>query len=110
MQITPAASYAFKKADRIVIYSQVYEPLLKSDAPPRVIAGYSILDSSNKQVFFSGGIALDDFVEKGNAVVPFGLVVQTKDLAPGSYRLVLQAADAAKNMAPAREAAFTLSN
>jgi len=110
MQITPAASYAFKKADRIVIYSQVYEPLLKSDAPPRVIAGYSILDSSNKQVFFSQGIALDDFVEKGNAVVPFGLVVQTKDLAPGSYRLVLQAIDTAKNQAPTREAAFTLTN
>jgi len=43
MQITPAANYSFKQSDSVVIYSQVYEPLLKSDAPPRVVAGYSII-------------------------------------------------------------------
>ncbi len=110
MQITPSASYAFKKSDKVIIYSQVYEPLLKTDSPPRVAAGYSILDSSNKQVFFSGPIPLEDYIQKGNAVVPFGLVVQTKDLAPGSYHLVLQAADGAHNQAPLREAQFSLTN
>jgi VWFA-related protein len=110
MQITPAASYAFKQSDKVVIYSQVYEPLLKSDAPPRVVAGYSILDASNKQVFFSGPIALEEYIQKGNAVVPFGLIVQVKDLPPGNYRLVLQAADGAHNQAPKREAQFTVAN
>lgn len=110
MQITPAASYSFKKSDRVILYSQVYEPLLKADAPPRVVAGYSIVDASNKQVFFSGPVALEEYVQKGNAVVPFGLLVPVKDLAPGNYKLVLQAADGAHNQAPMREAAFTLSN
>ena len=110
MQITPAANYAFKKSDKIVLYSQVYEPLLKAEAPPRVAAGYSIVDSSNKQVFFSGPVPLEEYIQKGNAVVPFGLLVQVKDLPPGNYRLVLQAADGAHNQAPQREAAFTLSN
>jgi len=110
MQITPAANYAFKQSDKVVIYSQVYEPLLKSDAPPRVIAGYSILDASNKQVFFSGAIPLEEYIQKGNAVVPFGLMVQIKDLPPGNYRLVLQAADGAHNQAPNREAQFTVGN
>jgi VWFA-related protein len=110
MQITPAANYSFKKTDRVVLYSQLYEPLLKGDAPPRIAAGYSILDSSNKQVFFSGPIPLQEYIEKGNAVVPFGLVVQVKDLAPGSYRLVLQAADEAKNRAPLRETMFSIAN
>jgi len=110
MQITPAANYSFKKTDRVVLYSQVYEPLLKGDAPPRVAAGYSILDASNKQVFFSGPIPLEEYIEKGNAVVPFGLIVQTKDLAPGSYHLVLQAVDGAKNQAPTRETTFTVLN
>jgi len=110
MQITPAANYAFKQSDKVVIYSQVYEPLLKSDAPPRVVAGYSILDSSNKQVFFSGPIPLEEYMQKGNAVVPFGLMVQIKDLPPGNYRLVLQAADGAHNQAPNREAQFTVAN
>jgi VWFA-related protein len=110
MQITPAANYSFKQSDKVVIYSQVYEPLLKSDAPPRVVAGYSILDASNKQVFFSGPIPLEEYMQKGNAVVPFGLVVQVKDLPPGNYRLVLQAADGAHNQAPNREAQFTVAN
>jgi VWFA-related protein len=110
MQITPAADYSFKKTDRVILYSQVYAPLLKTEKPPRVAAGYSIVDSTNKQVFFSGGVPLDEFIEKGNAVVPFGLIVQVKDLAPGSYRLVLQAADGVQNKAPQREASFTIAN
>jgi VWFA-related protein len=110
MQITPAANYAFKQSDKVVIYSQVYEPLLKSDAPPKVAAGYSILDSSNKNVFSSGAIPLEDFVQKGNAVVPFALIVKVKDLPPGNYRLVLQAADGAHNQAPNRETQFTVAN
>jgi len=110
MQITPSANCVFKKSDKVVIYSQVYAPLLVSDKPPRVITGYSILDSSNKQVFFSGAVPLDDFIQKGNAVVPFGLVVQVKDLAPGNYKLVLQAADGAHNQAAPREKAFSIAN
>jgi len=110
MQITPAADYSFKKTDRVILYSQLYAPLLKTETPPHVAAGYSILDASNKQVFFSGGVPLEEFVQKGNAVVPFGLIVQVKDLAPGNYKLVLQAADAAKNQAPQRVAAFTIAN
>ena len=108
MQITPAANYSFKQSDKVVIYSQVYEPLLKSDAPPRVVAGYSIMDSTDKQVFFSGPIAREEYIQKGNAVVPFGLIVQVKDLPPGNYRLILQAADGAHNQAPKRETLFSV--
>lgn len=109
LQITPAANYAFKQSDKVVIYSQVYEPLLKSDAPPKIAAGYTILDSSNKNVFSSGAIPLEEFVQKGNAVVPFAMIVKVKDLPPGNYRLVLQAADGAHNQAPNRETQFTVS-
>ncbi|HEV2103679.1 MAG TPA: VWA domain-containing protein [Candidatus Acidoferrum sp.] len=109
LQITPAANYAFKQSDKVVIYSQVYEPLLKSDAPPKIAAGYTILDSSNKNVFSSGAVPLEEFVQKGNAVVPFAMIVKVKDLPPGNYRLVLQAADGAHNQAPNRETQFTVS-
>ncbi len=110
MQITPSANYEFKKTDKVVIYSQVYEPLLTTDGPPKIAAAYSILDSSNKQVFFTGAVYLDEFIVKGNAVVPFGMVVPLKELPPGKYTLVLQAVDGAHNQAPVREAAFTLTN
>jgi len=110
MQVTPAANYAFKQTDQVVIYSQVYEPLLKSDAPPKIAAGYSILDSSNKNIFSSGAIPLEEYVQKGNAVVPFALIVKVKDLPPGNYRLVLQAVDGAHNQAPNRETQFSVAN
>jgi VWFA-related protein len=110
MQITPAANYEFKQLDRVVVYSQVYEPLLKSDAPPKIAAGYSILDSTNKTVMSSGAVPLEDFVQKGNAVVPFALIVKVKDLPPGNYRLVLQAVDGANNRAPNRETLFSVAN
>jgi hypothetical protein len=58
----------------------------------------------------SGAIPLEEFVEKGNAVVPFGLIVKVKDLPPGNYRLVLQAVDGAHNQAPNRETQFSIAN
>jgi len=93
------------------LYSEIYEPLLKSENPPRVGAGYSIFDrATNKQVFSTGAQTMDDFIQKGNPVVPFGMKVQVKDLPAGNYHLVLQAVDALQNQAPAREADFVLSD
>jgi VWFA-related protein len=110
MQINPAASYQFKKTDNVVLYSELYEPLLKTDPAMKVVAGYRVFDASNKQVFFTGGVPLDGFVEKGNAVVPFALKVDTKDLPPGNYKLVLLAVDGKNNQAPQRPVEFTLGN
>jgi len=111
MQITPAASYQFKKSDWITLYSELYEPLLKTAQGTRVATGYRIYDrATNKEMMFTGVIPLDDFVQKGNPVVPFALKVDTKDLPPGAYRLVLLGVDGARNQAPQRPVEFTLSN
>lgn len=53
---------------------------------------------------------MDDFIHKGNSVVPFGLKVDIKNLPPGDYRLVLLAVDGVKNSAPNREVQFTVQN
>jgi len=111
MQITPAANYQFKKSDSIVLYSELYDPVLKTEPSTKVISGYHVFDkSTNKEIFFTGGIPMDGFVEKGNAVVPFALKVDTKDLPPGNYRLLLVAVDEKNNKAPQRPVDFTLSN
>jgi hypothetical protein len=110
-QVNPSADFHFKKTDNVVLYSELYEPLLKSDNPPNVGAGYRIFDkSTNKEVFFSGAVSVADSVQKGNPVVPFGLKVQVKDLPAGNYHLVLLAVDALHNQAPPREADFVLSD
>ncbi|MGB2679258.1 MAG: hypothetical protein WAN12_19420, partial [Candidatus Acidiferrum sp.] len=111
MQVNPAADYRFKKSDNVILYSEVYEPLLKSENPPRVGAGYRVFDkTTNKEVFFTGAMPMEDFIQKGNPVIPFGLKVPVKDLPAGNYRLVLQAVDAAQNQAPERETEFVLSD
>jgi len=111
MQIMPSANYQFKKTDNIALYSELYAPLLKTDPTMKIAAGYRIFDTAtNQQVLFTGAIPLQDFVEKGNPVVPFALKVDTTQLKPGNYRLVLLAVDAKNNQAPQRPVEFTVSN
>jgi VWFA-related protein len=111
MQIVPSASNRFKRTDRVILYTEIYEPALTSATPPRVGFAYHIYErASNKDVFFSGLAPADDFVQKGNPVIPGGLMVKVQDLAPGSYRLVVQATDSANNHAPNRTVDFDITD
>jgi len=93
----------------VVLYTEIYEPGLTSATPPRVGFAYHIYDrASNKDVFFSGLAPADEFIRKGNPVIPGGLVVNVKDLPPGSYRLVVQAVDSANHQAPNRMVDFDI--
>jgi len=86
---------------------EIYEPLLTSATPPAVGMGYRIFErSTNKQLFFTDVVRADDFIQKGNSVIPIGLKVKVDGLKPGSYRLVMQAVDSAKNHAPDRSVDF----
>jgi hypothetical protein len=111
MQIVPSASNRFKRTDKVILYTEIYEPGMTSPTPPRVGFAYHIYErASNKDVFFSGLAPADDFIQKGNPVIPGGLVVNVKDLTPGSYRLVVQAVDSAKNQAPNRMVDFDITD
>jgi hypothetical protein len=107
LQILPSATNRFKRDENVVVYSEIYEPLLTSDTPPKIGMGYRILDrGTKKEVMFTGVVAADAFIKKGNPVVPVGLKVNVKDLNPGAYSLVLQAVDGAGNKAPNRTVDF----
>lgn len=110
VHIVPSGSNRFKHTDNVIVYSEIYEPLLTSEAPPVVAMGYTILErASNKKLFATGAQRADEFVQKGNPVIPIGMKVKVDDLKPGSYRLVLQAVDSAKNHAPDRIVDFDIS-
>ncbi len=107
MQITPSGSNRFKRDQNVVLYSEIYAPSLASANPPKIGFGYRIFDrATDKEVFFTGVMPADAFIHAGNAVVPIGVKVEVKNLAPGGYRLMLQAADAAGNKAPNRTIDF----
>jgi hypothetical protein len=107
MQIIPSGTNRFKRTDNVVLYTEVYDPLLSAEKPPLVAIGYEVDDrATGKKVFSSGTVRVDEFIQKGSPVVPVGLKVPLKDLAPGSYRLVTQAIDSAKNQTPVRGVVF----
>jgi hypothetical protein len=106
-QIVPSGSNRFKHTDNVVLYTEIYEPLLTSATPPIVGMAYRIFErSTNKEVFFTQLIRADDFIQKGNSVIPVGMKVKVDNLKPGSYRLVMQAVDSANNHAPDRTVEF----
>lgn len=103
LQIMPSGTNRFKRDENVILYSEIYEPLLSTDNPPKIGMGYRIFErASNKEIMFTGVVTADAFIQKGNPVVPVGLKVNVKDLVPGSYRLMMQAVDAAGNKAPNR--------
>jgi len=111
LQITPEAENKFKRTDQVIVYSEIYEPLLTSANPPRVVMGYKIFDrATNQQVFFTGSVAAEEFIHKGSPVIPVGLKVPIKDLKPGKYRLEMLAIDGAGRTAPARSTDFDLTD
>lgn len=111
LQIVPSATNRFKKTDSVIMYTEVYEPLLTSDKPPQVGLGYRIYErASNKEMFFTGVIKADDFIQKGNPVIPMGLKVKVTDLPAGNYRLVVMAVDTAGSHAPNHTVDFDLTD
>jgi hypothetical protein len=111
LQVVPMAVNKFKKTDRVVMYSELYDSLLTSEKPPRVAIGYKIVErASNKEVFFTGTAPADEFLQKGSPMAPIGMMVMVKDLSPGSYRVILMAADSAGRQAPARMADFDVTD
>jgi VWFA-related protein len=111
MQVVPSATNRFKRSDNVIMYTEIYDPLLASDKPPKVAFGYHLVDrATNKEVLFTGAINADSFIQKGNPVVPAGMLIKVKDLPPGGYRVVVQAVDSAKNNAPNRSADFDVTD
>jgi VWFA-related protein len=110
VQIIPSGSNRFKHTDNVIVYSEIYEPLMASANPPGVAMAYTIFErASNKKIFFTGPQRCEEFIQKGSPVIPIGMKVKVDDLKPGSYLLVMQAADAAKNQAPNRTVDFDIS-
>src|SRR5439155_21337972 len=64
MQIVTSATNRFKKGDNVIMYTEIYEPLMASaDKPPRVGFAYRIKErATDKEVFFTGVAAADNFI------------------------------------------------
>jgi hypothetical protein len=106
-EIIPSGSNHFKKADKVVVYTQIYDPLLTNPNPPAVKIGFRIMDlKTGKQVMASGAVETDSYIVKGSPVIAMGLKVPFDDVQAGSYRLDVQAGDVGGAKSPLRSVNF----
>jgi VWFA-related protein len=106
-ELLPSADNRFDKAERVGLYVEIYEPMAVNPNPPRVGIDYEIVDRKTSQtVYRSNTILVNDFIQKGNPVVPVGIPVQIGPLQPGDYRLEIRARDEMGNASPVRSTDF----
>ncbi len=107
MEVIPAGSYRFKRTDSVALYAQLYDPQLADPTPPTIDLDYNIIDlKTGKPVLGGRDINAAPFLEKGSSMMPVGLKVPIDKLDPGSYRIDLQARDAAGHKTQIRSVAF----
>ncbi len=109
VELIPSSNNRFMRDQKLGFYAEVYEPGMASSMPPRIGILYNILDrKTNQSVDASNTILVNDFAQKGNPVIPVGLVVPTDKLQPGQYRIEVRARDDRGNISPTRTADFDL--
>jgi VWFA-related protein len=107
VEIVPSGSNRFKKSDTVALYAQVYEPLMTNADPPAVRVSYRVVDAkTGQEVLNMQNLDPSYSIEKGNPVVPVGFKVPVDRLAPGSYRLDVQAYDATGSLSTIRTVQF----
>jgi len=108
-QIVPSSDNRFQRDEMVALYVEVYDPLLVDSLPPRVGVLFNIYDQkTNKQVFSSPTNPLDSLVQKGSPLVPVALVIPTKSLQAGQYRVEVLARDSNGQVSPVRKEDFVL--
>jgi VWFA-related protein len=97
MQIIPNGSTKFKSTENAVLYLEVYEPRLtvpdRKD-PLEVAVALKIIDrKSGDKKLDSGWIKIPIPDKSTNPVLPVGMKLPVNGLAPGAYRLEMDALD-----------------
>ena len=108
-ELIPSGSDHFSKSNKVGLYVEVYEPLMRSATPPRVGVNFEIIDQkSNQAVFNSNTILVNRYAKIGSPVIPIALLVPTSQLHSGAYRLEMRARDEAGNASAVQQAVFQL--
>jgi hypothetical protein len=106
---TPAGDTRFKKNERLMTYFEVYEPLLGGTSAVNVQLQMKVADAKTGELKSDTGLRpLESGVQPGNFLIPVVREIAIDKLAPGSYRLEVQASDSAGKSTVWRTAFFTV--
>jgi len=108
VQFLPVPDAQLYKNNPLSVYFEIYEPVL--DAADTAIYYRMRITNLNTgaTIMDTEPISAADFVVPGNEVVPVGLKLNTDKLAPGSYRLEIQASDSAGRQSAWRQSMFAI--
>ncbi len=96
LEVVPSGSNHFKRTETVALYAQIYDPRLADPNPPALRVSFRIVDVKTGEAVLAGhNIDPSAYINKGSPVLPIGLMLPFDKLQPGSYRLDLQASDAA---------------
>lgn len=99
MRIVPSGSSRFKKSDAPAVFVEIYEPLLLGHDPkgaPNVAVSMRIVDrKTGEQKLDTGLLSVKLPEATGSPAIPTAKRVPIDSLAPGAYRLDLEASDSA---------------
>jgi hypothetical protein len=109
LELVPSASNRFAKTDNPVFYVEVYDPALKEPNPPRTGILFSVVNrKTNKEVFSSNTILINDYAKPGNPLVPAGFKLPVNQLEPGDYRFEIKGRDSMGNVSTPRSVDFSV--
>ena len=108
-ELLPSATCRFPHGSEPAVYVEVYDPALKNKVPPSVGVQLKIFDrKTNKQVYASNTMLINDAVQPGNPLVPVGFNLPTSQFSAGDYRVEFTALDAMGSVSSVSAADFTL--
>ena len=99
MQIIPAANTTFSRSQKLVLYAEIYEPLLASpdvDPAKTLACQVRILEKGSGAVKFDTQVLGLKDAKKGITTVPIAMGLPLDGIPPGSYTVELTVFDTAQ--------------
>jgi VWFA-related protein len=108
MQVVPSANNRFAKSEQTFFYVEVYDPLLKTEAPRLGILFNIVNRKTNQPAMSSNTVLIDEYVHRGNPLVQLSLPLPIDQLQAGDYRFEIRGRDSSGNASPLRSADFSI--
>jgi hypothetical protein len=109
-EFTPAADTRFRTGDSVMVYFEIYEPLLgvPKAEPLSVKFEMRIADAKTGAVLTKTELSAAEWIQQGRSTIPIGVKPMLDKLAPGNYRLEIQASDSAERSTAWRAAEMSI--
>ena len=108
MQLNPSPTNAFPHDGRVALYTEVYEPQMALESPPRVGIICNYIDRKTNQQVFSKSVLVNGMAVGKNTMIPVADWLPLDKLKPGDYRLEITARDSNGQSSVVRATDFTL--